>query len=466
MKKLLLACTLFAVLFSCTNKNNAPGADPNAANPNAVAVSAKMCVKPPFGEKLNVAPQIFTVEPAGRTIQLKNGGSIVIPANAFVDKNGQPVSSPVEVRYREFHTPGEIIASGIPMKAIGPDGQEGQMQTAGMFDIQAFTGKDPVFITPGKAITVNMQSHAAGKYDEWFFDTEAGNWQDIGDSDVSLKKETAERDSIWDVATAPVKPMLQDASKPKLNFDVNYNKFPELKAMTGMVLQYAGNDASQDPANNKWIFNQSWEDIHLTPAKTGGQYTLTLSKDDKTYTIPVAPTLSGEAYTQALRDYKTQMADYKKSISTSINRQLYQVQREGILRTLNIGKLGIYNYDVFWKQPENARVLADFDFGTEKVPAELADAISVYLICKNGDMVVGYDKHAWAKFAYNPSDKSNKLLAILPGQKVAVINSPEFSTLVPDLQKAAGKDYKFMMHVNPKPVNIPHDLDQVLALSM
>jgi hypothetical protein len=147
------------------------------------------------------------------------------------------------------------------------------------------------------------------------------------------------------------------------------------------------------------------------------------------------------------------------------DRALYQYQRQAILRTLKIGKLGIYNYDIFWKQQENVRVLANFDFDTEKIPESLQNDITVYLISKGGDMVIGYDKYAWPKFAFNPNIKDNKLLAILPGQKVAVISQEDFQKLIPELRQKSDQNYTFLMNVQPKAVSIPQDLDRVLASS-
>ncbi len=467
--KQLFCCCLFALLFcACTRDHKTAQ---SAANSDSAApfTAAKMCVKPPLNN-LQVMPKIFTVNPAeAKQIAIRNGGSIAVPAGAFVYADGRPVTESVELRFREFHTAGEIIASGIPMKAIGPDGQEGHMQTAGMFELEGFVNNTAVKIAPGKTIAINLSSNTNGRYDTWFFDTQAGNWLDIGDSDAVLATPVGGENTGGNFApevayTAPVKPVLLDKSKPKLNFDINYDRFPELKTMQNRVLQYTGSDKAKDPANNNWIFTHSWENIKLDKANTPGQYTLVLESEDKSYTIPVSPCLTGAAYEVALRDYRTQLADYEKARVKLSDQQMYQKEKNNYLRSVGIDVFGIYNYDIFWKQSENVQVLANFNFDNQEIPTDLKNSISVYLVCRGGSMVIGYDQSAWSKFAFNPNDKDNRLLAVLPDQRVALLTEKAFNALLPTLRQSAHKNFTFNMPVQAYTVSSTADLDRALSL--
>ena len=99
----------------------------NASSTNSTSEISKMETTSEFA-KQNIAPPLEAVDVAfknfeikngeAQTFQLENGTSIEIPANAFVDANGQPVTSTVNIGYREFHNAAEILASGIPMKAV------------------------------------------------------------------------------------------------------------------------------------------------------------------------------------------------------------------------------------------------------------------------------------------------------------------------------------------------------------
>ena len=60
--------------------------------------------------------QQFKVDGIKRdTIFLSNGGSIIFEENSFVDPTENQLRE-VDVSWEEFHTLGDIIASGIPMK--------------------------------------------------------------------------------------------------------------------------------------------------------------------------------------------------------------------------------------------------------------------------------------------------------------------------------------------------------------
>src|SRR5262249_30442878 len=81
-----------------------PGAE-NTKNP---AVNPPLITNVPF--------QDFDIDAqAGDTISLTDGTNIYVPQNIFVDQNGKPVSGKVQLHYRAFYTPGEIVASGITM---------------------------------------------------------------------------------------------------------------------------------------------------------------------------------------------------------------------------------------------------------------------------------------------------------------------------------------------------------------
>src|ERR1051325_9931533 len=47
----------------------------------------------------------------GDTLRLSEGTDIFIPGGTFVDQKGFPVKGKVQLHYRAFYTPGEILAS-------------------------------------------------------------------------------------------------------------------------------------------------------------------------------------------------------------------------------------------------------------------------------------------------------------------------------------------------------------------
>ncbi|MCU0433738.1 MAG: hypothetical protein MUC87_09825 [Bacteroidia bacterium] len=96
----------------------------------------------------------FNVE-KGASFSYPSGTNIRIPANAFVDKNGKPVSGEVTLGYREFRDAADIVVSGIPMK-YDSAGQTADFESAGMFELVASSAGNEVKVAPGKNITMQF----------------------------------------------------------------------------------------------------------------------------------------------------------------------------------------------------------------------------------------------------------------------------------------------------------------------
>ncbi|MEK7255398.1 MAG: hypothetical protein AAB316_11680, partial [Bacteroidota bacterium] len=326
-----------------------------AAASQPTAQFAKLKVESPF-ENLDLDFTNLRCNTAkSQTLRLESGTSIEVPAAAFVDEKGKPVAGQVDLQFREFLNPAEIIASGIPMKVVGENGGESWMQTAGMYEIKGSQNGKPVFVAPGKSLQVNLASPVGGAYDFWKFEPEKGNWDNFGVSEAvpnpaAKEAQKALAEIERQLRTPPAEPIAFDKSKPQLDFDIDYQAFPELKNKRGIIWQYAGNNSKEDPANNEWIFNTAWEDVKIEPAKQPGQYRLTLSGSDRNYQIPVCPTRSGKEMAQAKVDYEQQMAAYKKKLATlEASREMFQKQQAAFTRSFAIDGFGLYNYDILLK---------------------------------------------------------------------------------------------------------------------
>lgn len=94
----------------------------------------------------------FSVE-EGFVYEGKFGTEVTVPANAFVNKKGEPVSGQVEFRVREFHGLKDIFLSGITMQSR--EGDE-VMKSGGMIELRAFQGEDTLELAKGKELDVNL----------------------------------------------------------------------------------------------------------------------------------------------------------------------------------------------------------------------------------------------------------------------------------------------------------------------
>ncbi|HRH38298.1 MAG TPA: OmpA family protein, partial [Flavobacteriales bacterium] len=103
---------------------------------------------------IDVKAQVIEVDPA-RPIDviMDDGVRVRIPANAIVDERGALVTGPVDLNYRSFSEPYEIIASGIPMHVRTDEGTQ-HMETAGMYELFATQNGKELALAPGERITL------------------------------------------------------------------------------------------------------------------------------------------------------------------------------------------------------------------------------------------------------------------------------------------------------------------------
>lgn len=393
------------------------------------------------------------------TIRLDNGGSISIPSDAFVFADGSPVKEPVDLFYREFHSPAEIIASGIPMRVLTDEGHDAWMQTAGMFQIDGSVKGQPVFIAPEKALTVNMASDVDGVYDFWRFDPEQGNWDNLGAGSPSPNPAGLAAQESAAPPAPPFKPAAVDKSKPVLNFEINYSKFPELRQLRGIIWQYAGNNKSEDPANNTWVFKESWESTSLTATETEGIYHLQLSGQEKEYSILVKPCQSGKNLEEAMAAYQQKLGEYQQFLAAYEQKEALKTRQAAFIRSFQLNKFGVHNWDILWKMKENIPLAANFSFEGAAVPKDL---VTVYLITGDKRAVVYFPYEAWDKFSFNP-DADNRLVALLPDNRFAVFSQEDFKAFKEEIINAKGGSYTFKMKVKEVKIESVASLNKALA---
>lgn len=464
-----LFLTCFSILlFSCQNENTSQNqttaTDDISAVETAETTTASYTVEPRLKD-VDVAFRTFEVpHNEAKTIELENGTTIEIPADAFVDANGNPVTEAVELRYREFHDAADVLASGIPMKVMQADGQEAYMQTAGMFEINGYVAELPVQLAENKEIMVNMASNVAGDYDFWNYNEKAGKWMNAGTNTpvVNPKKEAAkqqlallEKEAKAKKLVAPVKPVKFDKKKPALNFDVNYKAFPELQKMNGIVWQYSGSDPKMSPRKNKWIYKEEWDYVELKKGKRSNEYQMVLSNDAKNFLMDVVPSQKGNQFEESLAEYQKNLAEYKKGAGDIQKQKELYIQQAKFVRSFAIAGMGIHNYDILMKNGDNIRMMADFDFGT--VSPEVKNMIPVYLITGDRRSVVAFSMEDWDKFGFDPSQE-NLLVAVLPGNKLAAFTEEDFTAHRDALANAKNGEYTFKMKVIADGITSMEDL--------
>ncbi|HYG53337.1 MAG TPA: hypothetical protein VD905_20705 [Flavobacteriales bacterium] len=132
-------------------------------NASAVIKTIPKPVKlPVFKTKIRVVSipadlkQQFAIVPIRDTVlKAKNGTSIKIPANAFVDVNGKPVEGPVNVEVFEALETTDILFANLSTTSNGEI-----LQTGGMINITASCRNEPVQLASEKSLDVTMPTDA------------------------------------------------------------------------------------------------------------------------------------------------------------------------------------------------------------------------------------------------------------------------------------------------------------------
>lgn len=361
------------------------------------------------------------------TIFTSKGSTILFEANSFVDKNGKPIKGKVDVEWQEFHTLGDIIASGIPMK-YDSAGVAYDLESGGMFTINAKYKGQEVNMAPGKSAEVNLASlQDTPCYNFYKLDEKSGDWD---------YKTTANGTSIESKqGQAPAKP-----KATIFDMQLNTKSFPEL-AETELVGWKCMEDISQ--AQKSWI-RQSQTKVRLAE-KVGDLYVLEAKDKKNSLKVKVSP------YT------KEQASADSKVNAIKMNREAEEVldyarrSAEGkVVRSIEITGFGTYNWDIINKRENSLPLFATFEYpdGTN------TSLVTLRLISPDENVVVAYNATSEPMFSFDPN-KRNVLVGILPNNELVSASDADFNGA---RSKEKGAKHTFKLKKTGIKLSSPEDI--------
>ncbi|BDS10804.1 hypothetical protein [Aureispira anguillae] len=445
------------LLVACNNSSNSIE-QTQVALPEENVNAEQLAVQPPI-PGIDVPFKSYAVPvDKGMLIETETGTTIEIPANAFVDKDGNPIEGNVDIKFREFHDAKDIIASGIPMH--NPETGE-YMETAGMFEIKGAQAGKEVFVRGDKDIHVNLASFNEGdNFNFYHLGPKDCRWEDKGTakSKPNTKKQARIAELDRQLPTRPIQARKRsNVENFVFDLDINYSMFPELKTFKGVVWEYAGE--GDNPQKNDWIFTSDWDGIDLKKSETG-YFELVLSNSEKSFKTLVRPVLSDENYEEALAQFSaTKMEEYNKVKKAQQEERKRLGMQADLVRSFAVQGFGTYNWDI-WHRRGRTRCAAKAQFDELAGVDKDVNKISFFLVMGGERSVVRYSPSTLNKFSFDANDE-NILLAILPEGKVAVFSALDFKNL--DLDKIVrSKTALIEMATSTIQISSLDDLDQVI----
>ena len=279
-------------------------------------------INPPIPPKdIQPVDELYeNVEPL--TFSYESGSKIIVPADAFVDQNGNPIVGKVELRYREFRNAAEIFIGGVPME-YDTAGLKHTMESAAMLEISAWQNGESVFLKEGKNIEVQyVSSYGSRDFSVYYLDTLKRNWVYRGKDEVeeiamatpprpglqSLRDADADTFITRNVRIPPVKPQRLFFTSFSLA-----NLPNELKGKSGMFWEWIPMDSHANP----WEGNPVPTQLPLSNVKRyrmPGVYELAFSGSIENHLIVARPVQGIESQEDADRWYQSQLTEYEQKL--------------------------------------------------------------------------------------------------------------------------------------------------------
>ena len=425
-KIVVVVSVVVIVLLSIRNCScNSPK---TAAKPE-VSSNNYLLTNPPL-PGLDIPYQKFEVDPSQpNVLYSKYGAKINIPADAFLDKDGNIINDKVQLSFREFYNPLDFYLAGIPMN-YNDNGVDKVLESGGMVELTAKSNKDELFVNPSSKIKVDIKSWTKSKdFNLYDLDKTTGKWIEKGKDSISVFN----KNKVF--PTVPPMPIIATENAFKIADDTKM--FPEIEGYKDVLFE---------PINiSKCNISDATEMI-VKPLENGIFEVTSIIKYDsfrkENKCLCYLAFEAGKDYNDAMKTYQNKYAKILKERNLHIN------EEEKILRTLTINNFGFVNCDYPKSYPSGGEINPIYVDENGK-PIVLDNVV---LVEKNTNALFRYS----ANVKYNPSS-NNLLWGLTNDNKIAFIKNADFGSL----RKSTSKQ-KVRMHIHNEKVNTYEDIMKVL----
>jgi hypothetical protein len=387
-------------------------------------------VEPPIAA-CDIAWSLFTFkQDTAITIYTSKGSIIKIHPNTFIHTNGSGVTDQIVIKFREMHTASDIFKSGIPMSI--DSSRDAFLQSGGMFEIRAFDSNEELSIANGKTIEVELASFRPADGYSLYHLKDNKNWN-VQDTFMSQKNER-KIFRLKKVLNFIKKPFSSNTPNNNNIFEIvaNLNEAPYVKPFVNQKWKVAEGTA---PSTLENYMRVSWDDVVIKrQSKTSNVYNLTFTKtyttekigeQTKSITLKASPVILGS--NDSLNNvnelaFNKQIEAYEQSLKLMKEEEVRIKAEADMISSFRIKQMGIWNIDKVLKMNDLVTVSLNFDF--EKQLEPIINKIKLFVLHEDDNSVIYYLPSDWKNVRLSKT-RRNSLIAVLPGNKTAVVNASE-----------------------------------------
>lgn len=454
MNKILFLLFFAFVFFACSDAENTSASTNSIDSTNVVALidnnkSQQNWQEKPF-DHIEIPFREFNYnEKKGLRFEMETGTVVDIPANAFEDKTGKPVTENVTVKYREFHSVTDIILSGIKMKYNEGDTTDGNFESAGMFELRAFKGDEELQLKKDKSIRVDLASFKPGDFSHYQMNEGTNDWEFIEkknsrpNTNKQKKIEILEQQSEELKSVCLIEPLAYTDKMEVFDLDYDLKRFSEMTFVNEAMWISVGNEKEKNELRHSL---SGFDDMELIPTDSCNVFQLSVWKKDGINPVKnkkvflVKPVWTGQALKRVKKNYTNNINLLKK-----ITDERNVAEREADLwRSFELKGMGVFNCD---------RVMDFVKAIAVGLVVTFKDKIkSFFYITNNGSVAIKYYEPYLENFKFNPNS-TNSIIAILPDNKIGIVSESEFAEAFKKYQSNTSSDKK--LEVELKSDNIP-----------
>jgi hypothetical protein len=416
-----------------------------------------LLTNPPL-PSLDIPYQTFTIDPSKpNVVYSKFGAKINIPANAFLDKQGNLIKEKVEISFREFYNPLDFYLAGIPMN-YEDDGVDKVLESGGMVELTAKSNNQELFVNPTNKIAVDLFSWTKSKdFNLYDLDKKNGQWIEKGKDAINVTTITADNNEL-----PAIPPLPKIATPASFTIIDDTKSFPEIEDYKNVHFE---------PIDISKCEISDAQEMKVKPLKNGIFEVTSIVKlgsfIKENKCLCYLAFEEGKDYNNALKTYQkkySKLIEKRKVISDKIKfewdkyfgivKEYNKLEikdlsgEEKIIRTLTINNFGFVNCDTPKSYPSGGEI--NPIYVDEKGKPIVLD--NVVLVEKNTNALFRYSN----KVKYNPSS-DNLLWGLTKENKIAYIKNVDFSSLIKTSEKQ-----KVYMRIHPQKVNTYDEVANVL----